>query len=124
MVFEIRNGTLVNKGEGHAGLPELQEKMADCQKVLFGGFRVFGIDVRGGNTSRRAKFVYFTSFPASTSVRSRAAAAMEKGNVLSVFKGSHLQVDVTGVCDIDPVSIEKSLRSVGGAHQPQRYEFA
>lgn len=91
--------------------------------VVFGGFRVFGIDVRGGNTSRRAKFAFFTAVPSDTPVRARASAGMQKGNVLSILKGAHIELDVPSVGEITPEAVEAKLRSVGGAHQPQRFEF-
>lgn len=84
---------------------------------------MFGIDVRGGNTSRRAKFAFFTAVPANAPVRSRASAGMSKGDIVSVLKGAHVEFDVASVIDITPGAVEAKLRSVGGAHQPQKFEF-
>lgn len=67
---------VVGKGDGN--LDEIKACLKD-DRVQYGGFRVDGVDERGGVTSRRAKLIFFSfigeNVPVMKKAKSRAAVA-------------------------------------------------
>lgn len=85
--------------QGAGGLDEMKEHLKDDQMV-FGGFRVDGVDKRGGVTSRRCKLVVFSWSGASVKPMLRARGRQHMTQVLKYFHGHHLKLEITDKDDL------------------------
>eukprot|EP00500_Bicosoecida_sp_ms1_P010036 CAMPEP_0203832602 /NCGR_PEP_ID=MMETSP0115-20131106/71177_1 /ASSEMBLY_ACC=CAM_ASM_000227 /TAXON_ID=33651 /ORGANISM="Bicosoecid sp, Strain ms1" /LENGTH=180 /DNA_ID=CAMNT_0050741671 /DNA_START=58 /DNA_END=597 /DNA_ORIENTATION=+ len=113
---------MVVKHSGAGGLDEMKKHLKP-DSMLFGGFRVDGVDKRGGVTSRRCKLVAFSFAGESVKPMVRAQGRQHMSQVLKYFHGHHLKLDITDPDDLTEDAVVGSLRSAGGAHQPQFFEF-
>lgn len=74
---------------GPGGLVEVLGALEDDQ-VMFGSFRVTGVDERGGVTSRRSKFVSFTWAGPGVPVMMKSKISQFRTKVKQCFTGAHL----------------------------------
>lgn len=91
--------------------------------VIWGCFKVVGVDDRGNTVSRRPKFIFVKYCPESVPTMRRAASGRHKGAIKEIFR-AHIDMEVESATDLTEESIIQKLRSSGGAHQPTSYEFS
>jgi len=81
---------------------------------LYGGFRVYGVDVEGSTTSRRAKFIFVNFLPDAAPVMMRARAGGHKGELKHVLVSSHVDIQIEEVEELTEEDIitrfERNLR--------------
>ena len=108
--------------KGKAGLEEFKENLDDA-KILLGGFRVTGVDKKSTVVSIRSKFVFVTWVGSNVASKSVVGTAMS--SIRTFFAGYNVFVDVLDgdVKSLDVSRIEGMLRSSGGAHGVQFYDW-
>lgn len=109
--------------KGSAGIDEFKENLDDG-KILLGAFRVTGVDKKGSVTSIRSKFVFVT-WVGSKVTESKSVVGTAMSSIRTFFAGYNVFVDVLDG-DVESLSvskIESMLRSSGGAHQVQSYDW-
>lgn len=73
------------KGEGEGGLPEFVSKLPE-DDVVWGAFKVVGVDDRGNLVSRRPKYIFVKYLPsANIPPMKRARTGGHKGAVKTVL---------------------------------------
>ena len=119
--------SVVELGSGHAGaaagggrgaVVALLEANGD--KLVFGAFKVTGVDNRESTISFRAKYVVFIHKGESCPPMLKSKAGTNNGNILEIFQGHTICIKSDG--DLDDYAaedIEKTLLAVGGAHKPK-----
>jgi hypothetical protein len=115
-------GSVTLAGSGSAGMNEMVAAMGSG-RVLFGGFRIIGVDDRGNLVQRRAKFARVFSQPDDAPVMLKAKAGRHKANVFNAMRSAHVEFNVTAPEDLTEAEVIAKLRACGGAHQPTSYEF-
>lgn len=68
-----------------AGLP--------LDQIIWGGFKVVGVDDRGNTVSRRPKFIFVKYSPETVSTMKRATAGRHKGAIKQVMN-AHIDIEV------------------------------
>lgn len=91
-------------------------------EIVWGAFKVVGVDDRGNLVSRRPKYVFVKYLPSSVPTMKRARAGGHKGEIRQVMNG-HIDVEIEAASDLSEDYIISKLRAAGGAHQPTGYEF-
>lgn len=110
-------------GSGSGGRAECLAALKD-NEVMFGGFVVYGVDSRGGVTSKRAKFVHFAWVGPKVPIMHRSRASSMGSDVSDWFSGAHMTLRVgPDKDDLSEVEIVQKLLSSGGAHKPKLYDF-
>jgi hypothetical protein len=66
------------------------------EDVVWGGFKVVGVDERGNLTSRREKFIFVKYIPSSAPTMRRARAGNHKGAIKGIMNG-HVDIEVFSV---------------------------
>lgn len=107
---------------GCNGLNEFKSKLDD-NYVIYGGFKVLGIDKRGSVVSTRSKFIFVTWVGSKVKLMTKAKVGMIKSEMHNIFRGTHIEFYCTQLDDLNEEEIVKKLRSSGGAHQPTEYTF-
>jgi hypothetical protein len=92
-------------------------------EVVWGAFKVVGVDNRGNLVSRRPKYVFVKYLPPTAPTMKRARAGGHKGAIKQVMDG-HIDIEIESPSDLTEESIIAKLRACGGAHQPTSYEFS
>ena len=118
-----RKKKLVLNATGPGGIADAIKHLKD-DGIQFFGFRVTGLDKKGGVTSVRSKFCKVCWIGPQVGSMGKASVSVIMGVAMDFFDRCHLGFQVVG--DIDELSeerIEKKLRSSGGAHQVERYDF-
>jgi Cofilin/tropomyosin-type actin-binding protein len=77
-------GTLTLKSEGTGGLPEFKDNLPD-DDVIWGAFKVMGIDDRGTTISRRPKYIFVKFIPSGVASMKRAKTGGHKGMIKRVM---------------------------------------
>ena len=115
--------TLEILGSGTGGRAECVANLRE-NEVLFGGFVVYGVDSRGGVTSKRAKFVHFAWVGPNVPIMQRSRASTNSQDVSDWFGGAHMSIrSGPDIDDLAEVEIVQRLLSSGGAHKPKLYDF-
>ena len=73
-------------GSGQNGRAECVANLKE-DEVMFGGFVVYGVDTRGGVTSKRAKFVHFAWVGPKVRIMDRSRASAMGNEVSDWFGG-------------------------------------
>ncbi len=102
-------------------MPEFISSLPE-NDVVWGAFKVVGVDDRGNTVSRRPKYIFVKYLPASVPTMKRARAGGHKGEIRQVMNG-HIDVEIESGADLTEESVIQKLRAAGGAHQPTGYEF-
>jgi hypothetical protein len=108
---------------GPGGIADAIKHLKD-DGIQFFGFRVTGLDKKGGVTSVRSKFIKVCWIGSQVGSMGKASVTVIMGKAMDFFDRCHLGFQVVG--DIDELTeerIEKKLRASGGAHQVERYDF-
>jgi hypothetical protein len=71
------------KSEGSGGMPEFVAQLPD-DDVVWGAFKVVGVDDRGNLVSRRPKFIFVKYLPNGVPTMKRARAGGHKGAIRQV----------------------------------------
>jgi hypothetical protein len=116
-----KNNQLVFKAEGSNGMPEFLGSLGD--EIVWGAFKVVGVDDRGNTVSRRPKYIFVKYTPASTTAMKRATAGRHKGAIKPIFT-THVDFEIETADELTEDSVIQKLRASGGAHQPTSYEFS
>ena len=74
-------------------MPEFLEKLPSDQ-LIWGAFKVVGVDDRGNTVSRRPKFIFVKSFPETVAAMKRGRAGGHKGAIKQIMD-AHIDVEVT-----------------------------
>jgi hypothetical protein len=72
-------------------MPEFLERLPD--DVIWGAFKVVGVDDRGNTISRRPKFIFVKFLPQTVPTMKRARAGGHKGAIKQVID-AHIDVEV------------------------------
>ncbi len=102
-------------------MPEFISNLPE-DEVIWGAFKVVGVDDRGNLVSRRPKYVFVKYAPPAVPTMKRARAGGHKGAIRQVLNG-HIDVEIEAPSDLTEDVIIAKLRAAGGAHQPTGYEF-
>lgn len=109
------------QASGDGGLSEFKAQIGDS--VAWGGFRCYGVDKRGGTEVRRTKFVFVQVRPESVSMIKKAKQSSHKHDVKEVITGTHMDISVETLADLDEQGLITKLQAATGAHKPNGYEF-
>ena len=110
-------------GYGEKGVTEMVEKL-DENEVLYGIFRVVGVNQEGTCTSIRERFVFLIWVPENSPVFARARVAMHKAVLLKRLETYHAEIRAEEKGDITKEGLVKLLDNTCGSHKPQKYIFA
>lgn len=110
-------------GHGTKGVDEMMENLSDSE-VLYGIFRVVGVNQEGTCTSIRERFVFLTWVPENSSVFARARVALHKSVLLSRLQTYHADIRAESKSDITKEDLMKRLNDTCGSNKPQKYIFA
>eukprot|EP01036_Dinobryon_divergens_P033062 gene33062-42773_t len=110
------------KGEGTGGMPEFIAYLSS-DEIVWGSFKVVGVDDRGNLVSRRPKFIFVKYLPASVPTMKRARAGRHAGEIKAIIN-AHIDVEVSSPQELTEDYVIQKLRAAGGAHQPTSYEFS
>ena len=102
-------------------MPEFISQLGE--EIVWGGFKVVGVDDRGNTVSRRPKFIFVKYVPAIVSTIKKAKSGTHKGAVKAVFT-AHIDVEIESGEELTEDVIIAKLRAAGGAHAPTGYEFS
>ncbi|RYG64850.1 hypothetical protein EON64_13150 [archaeon] len=102
-------------------MPEFLSSLPECD-VVWGAFKVVGVDDRGNLVSRRPKYIFVKYSPTTVTTMKRATAGRHKGDIKKVMNG-HVDVEIEATSELTEDAIIAKLRAAGGAHQPTSYEF-
>lgn len=102
-------------------MPEFIEKLP-ADEIIWGAFKVVGVDDRGNTVSRRSKFVFVKYLPTTVPTMKRARAGGHKGAIKQVID-AHIDIEIEEASELSEDVVVQKLRSSGGAHQPTSYEF-
>lgn len=91
--------------------------------IIFGGFKVLGIDKEGTVTSTRSKFIFVTWVGEKAKLLEKARVGTIKGEIHNIFRGTHVEFYCTNLDELNQDEIIKKLKSSGGAHQCNSYSF-
>lgn len=91
--------------------------------IVWGAFKVVGVDDRGNTVSRRPKFIFVKYLPTTVPTMRRARAGGHKGAVKQVIDG-HIDIEIESPEELTEDIVIAKLRASGGAHQPTGYEFS
>jgi len=108
-------------GQGQNGLAEFKQALGDA--IAWGGFRCYGVDKRGGLVCKRPKFVFVQHKPESASAIKKAKQGSHKGEVRAAITGTHLDLTVETLDDLDEQTLITKMQAATGAHKPNGYEF-
>jgi len=109
------------KASGPGGLSKFKEQLGN--DLAWGAFRCYGVDKRGGLECKRAKFVLVQYKPESASGMKKAKMGSNKGDVKDAMSGTHLDLVVEKLEDLDEQELITKLQAATGAHKPNGYEF-
>mmetsp|Transcript_16727 Transcript_16727/g.17487 ORF Transcript_16727/g.17487 Transcript_16727/m.17487 type:complete len:154 (+) Transcript_16727:31-492(+) len=119
---EGNTNTLEFKSEGEGGMPEFIENLPEGD-IVWGAFKVVGVDDRGNTVSRRPKFIFVKYLPDTVPTMKRARAGGHKGAIKQVFD-AHIDIEIENPSELSEEVIIQKLRAAGGAHAPTSYEFS
>jgi len=120
-IFVVVKLFKVFKAEGAGGMPEFLDHLGD--EIVWGAFKVVGVDDRGNTVSRRPKYIFVKYTPPSTSAMKRATAGRHKGSIKPIFT-THVDFEIESKDELTEDEVVQKLRASGGAHQPTSYEFS
>ena len=121
--YNAENGNKLElREEGDGGMPEFISKLAPDQ-IIWGAFKVVGVDDRGNTVSRRPKFICVKWLPETVPTMKRARAGGHKGAIKAILN-AQIDVEISSVEELTEESIIAKLRAAGGAHAPTHYEFS
>jgi hypothetical protein len=83
------------KAEGSGGMPEFISNLPTSE-VVWGAFKVVGVDDRGNTVSRRPKFIFVKYLPADMPTMKKARAGNHKGAIKGIID-AHIDVEVSVV---------------------------
>jgi len=110
---------LAASGEG--GLTEFKAQIGE--EMAWGGFLCHGVDKRGGTEVRRKKLVFVQVRPESLSMVKKGKMTSHQADVKGAIIGTHLDIAVESVAELDEQNLIKKLQAATGAHKPNGYEF-
>ena len=113
---EGQTNQLVFKAEGAGGMPEFVSSLP-ADQIIWGAFKVVGVDDRGNTVSRRPKFIFVKYLPEAVPTMRRAKAGGHKGAIKQVID-AHIDIEVEAGSELTEEAIIQKLRSAGGAHAP------
>ena len=103
-------------------MPEFIESLPTGD-VVWGAFKVVGVDDRGNTISRRSKYIFVKYLPEGVPTMKRARAGGHKGAIKQVID-AHIDVEIEHASELTEDVIIQKLRAAGGAHPPTSYEFS
>lgn len=103
------------------GLSGLKAELGD--ELAWAGFRCVGVDKRGGLECRRAKYITVQYKPENASSIKKARMGSHKSAVKAAILGTHLDITVESLADLDEKNLIQKLQAATGAHKPNGYEF-
>lgn len=118
---EASSTTLEFKGEGPGGMPEFLAALP-TDAIIWGAFKVTGVDDRGNTISRRPKFIFVKYMPEGVPTMKRARSGGHKGAIKQVMD-AHIDLEIEDPKELTEESVIAKLRQCGGAHAPNGYEF-
>jgi hypothetical protein len=125
-VYEVqgkKKKKLVLTATGPGGLADAIKHLKEDQ-IQFFGFRVTGLDKKGGVTSVRSKFIKVCWIGGLVGPMGRASVTVIMRAAMDFFDRCHLGFQVVGdIAELTEERIEAKLRASGGAHQVERYDF-
>jgi len=119
--YSVDGKALELTGSGTSGLQEFKTALGNS--IAWGGFRCYGVDKRGGLVCKRPKFIFVQHKPEHASAMKKAKQGSHKGDVKEVITGTHLDLIVENLDDLDEQSLIAKLQAATGAHKPNGYEF-
>lgn len=89
---EGNTNNLAFKCEGTGGMPEFMSQLPP-DEIIWGAFKVVGVDDRGNTVSRRPKFVFIKYLPVTVPTMKRARAGGHKGAIKQIMD-AHIDLEV------------------------------
>ncbi|CAM6000089.1 unnamed protein product [Sphagnum balticum] len=110
------------RAEGPGGMPEFIEAIP-ADEVVWGAFKVVGVDDRGNTISKRPKYIFVKYIPRDgMSAMKKAKAGRHKGEIKNVINAP-IDFEIEDPSELTEEVIEAKLRASGGAHAPTSYEY-
>jgi hypothetical protein len=82
------------RAEGTGGLPEFITQLPP-NEIIWGAFKVVGIDVRGGKVSRRPKYIFVKYLPSEgVPTLKKARSGNHKGAIKQIMNATHIDLEV------------------------------
>jgi len=119
---EGSSNELIFKAEGEGGMPEFISQLP-ANDIIWGAFKVVGVDDRGNTVSRRPKFIFVKYLPAEVPTMKRARAGGHKGAIKQKMD-AHIDIEIESAAELTEEVVITKLRAAGGAHAPTSYEFS
>ena len=119
---EGNTNNLAFNSEGTGGMPEFMAELP-TDEVIWGAFKVVGVDDRGNTISRRPKFIFIKYLPTTVPTMKRARAGGHKGAIKQIMD-AHIDLEIEEVSELSEEVVIQKLRQSGGAHAPNSYEFS
>jgi hypothetical protein len=79
--------SLVFKAEGSGGMPEFIANLPD-DDVVWGAFKLMGVDDRGTTVSRRPKYIFVKYIPSAVPSMKRARTGGHKGAIKMIMNAA------------------------------------
>jgi len=114
-----RSLELTKKGSG--GLSEFKATLGES--IAWGGFRCYAVDKRGSVECRRAKFIFVQHKPEGASAMKKAKQGSHRGDVKEALTGTHMDIVVETLEDLQEETLIGKLQAAAGAHKPNGYMF-
>ena len=93
------------------------------ESVLTIGFVVYGVDTRGGVTSKRQKAFRVDWMGTRVSPMKRGLQLKCKSHVSEYFTSCNITLQSSNIEDLNEKDLTEQLLATGGAHKPKCYDF-
>ena len=125
VVLKIEKKTIsvLHTGKGLTKLKKILSTPESEQSVLGVGFVVYGVDTRGGVTSKRQKAFRVDWMGIRVSPMKRGLQLKCKSHVSEYFSSCNIILQSNSVDDLDEFELTNQLLASGGAHKPKCYDF-
>ena len=121
--IEKKNISVLHTGKGLAELKKILSTPESEESVLGIGFIVYGVDNRGGITSKRQKAFRVDWMGSRVSPMKRGLQLKCKAHVSEYFSSCNITIQSNSIDDLDEKELTEQLLASGGAHKPKCYDF-
>lgn len=121
--IEKKNISVLHTGKGLAELKKILSTPESEESVLGIGFIVYGVDNRGGITSKRQKAFRVDWMGSRVSPMKRGLQLKCKAHVSEYFSSCNITIQSNNIDDLHEKELTEQLLASGGAHKPKCYDF-
>ncbi len=121
--IEKKSISVLSCGKGLSALKKILSDKESEESVLTIGFVVYGVDTRGGVTSKRQKAFRVDWMGTRVSPMKRGLQLKCKSHVSEYFTSCNITLQSSSIEDLDEKELTEQLLATGGAHKPKCYDF-